>query len=120
MYWIMVAIINNRYVNVNSNVLCKCQCCKFKLFHFRVADPRIPVYSNIDGVVYKNAATIRSLLPKQIVKCVKWEQSMCNLFSYEREEYLPNVFECGPGNSLSAMMQKINGKVAKKSVAVKG
>jgi hypothetical protein len=59
------------------------------------------------------------VLPKQIVSCVKWEQSMSNLFRYEREEYLPNVYECGPGHSLSALLQKINGKAAKKSVAVK-
>jgi hypothetical protein len=45
---------------------------------------------------------------------------MLNLFRYEREEFLPNVFECGPGNSLSAMLQKINGKVGKKAIAVKG
>ena len=52
----------------------------FVLNHFRIADPRIPVYSNVEGVVYKNASTIRSVLPKQIVSCVKWEQSMHDLF----------------------------------------
>ena len=50
------------------------------LDRFRIADPRIPVYSNVEGVVYKNASTIRSVLPKQIVSCVKWEQSMHSLF----------------------------------------
>jgi hypothetical protein len=45
---------------------------------------------------------------------------MVRLFRYEREELMPHVFECGPGNSLSAMLQKINGKAAKKAVAVNG
>jgi malonyl CoA-acyl carrier protein transacylase len=85
----------------------------------RITDPRIPVYSNVDSkTIYRNAATIRKHLPRQIVQCVKWEQSMCQIFKYEKEEYFPNVFECGPGNSLSAMLHKINGKVGKKAVSV--
>ena len=85
----------------------------------KITDPRIPVYSNVDSkTVHRNAASIRKHLPRQIVQCVKWEQSMCQMFRYEKEEYLPNVFECGPGNSLSAMLQKINGKVGKRVVSV--
>ena len=76
------------------------------------------VYSNVDKTIHRNVASIRKYLPRQIVSCVKWEQSMINLFKYEKEEYLPSVFECGPGKSLSAMLQKINGRVGKRTISV--
>lgn len=84
----------------------------------KLVNPRIPVYSNNEMVVYRDAYTIAKTLPKQIVKCVKWEQSMNNLFSYTRPEYFPSVVELGPGTGLSSILRKVNGKVAHKCVAV--
>jgi malonyl CoA-acyl carrier protein transacylase len=52
----------------------------------RVTDPRIPVYSNIEGVIYQNANTIRANLPKQVSKNILFELKMtkvvgfCNTF----------------------------------------
>lgn len=31
---------------------------------------------------------------------------------------MPHVYECGPGNSLTAILQKVNGKAAKQAVAI--
>ena len=42
----------------------------------RVTDPRIPVYSNIEGVIYQNANTIRANLSKQVSKNILFELKM--------------------------------------------
>ena len=48
-----------------------------------------------------------------MVSSVHWESSMASLFMSKPNDLLPNVFECGPGRSLSAVLGKINGKAAK-------
>ena len=78
-------------------------------------DPRIPVYSNYDGVVYKDSRTVKKILPKQMVKCVKWEQSLNTMLKYKEDDFVPNIIEVGPGNSLTSMLKQVNGKWAKKS-----
>ena len=80
----------------------------------QLADPRIPVYSNYESKVFRYAAQISKHLPKQIVRPVKWEQSMNMMFNYEREEFVPQIVECGPSNGLGAMLTKINGKVGRR------
>ena len=77
--------------------------------------PRISVYSNMLGEEYKNTMQISKLLPKQIVSPVKWEQTLQRLFDYEVDGFYPQTYECGPGNSLSYILNKCNGKAAKKT-----
>ena len=78
-----------------------------------IASPRIPVYSNVDGEVYRSDKHVWKILPKQIVVQVKWETSMNNLMKYKSEDQWPRVIECGPGTSLIPMLRIINGKMAK-------
>ena len=76
--------------------------------------PRISVYSNTLGEEYKTCMQISNTLPKQVVKAVKWEQINQRMFDYEVEAFYPRTFECGPGSSLSQILNKSNGKAAKK------
>ena len=76
--------------------------------------PRISVYSNFLGEEYKNTMQISQLLPKQITSAVKWEQINQRMFNYEADAFYPRTYECGPGSSLSTILNKCNGKAAKK------
>jgi len=79
----------------------------------RISKPRVPVYSNVKNIVYTRPEDIRRYLPKQMVSPVKWEGSMTSLFNLGPHDIYPSVYECGPGRSLSAILQKVNGKAAK-------
>ncbi|XP_057666911.1 probable malonyl-CoA-acyl carrier protein transacylase, mitochondrial [Diorhabda carinulata] len=84
-----------------------------------VNDPAIRVYSNVDGKSYKNAAHIRSQLPKQIVKAVKWEQLLHTVYERNSGEYFPRTFEVGPGTSLKTILNQVNAKAAEHCYTVK-
>uniref|UniRef100_A0A336LY83 [acyl-carrier-protein] S-malonyltransferase n=1 Tax=Culicoides sonorensis TaxID=179676 RepID=A0A336LY83_CULSO len=73
-------------------------------------DPAIPVHSNIDGLPYKNAEQIRRQLPKQIIKPVKWEQTLHILYERKESEQFPRTFECGPGRGLRTILKQVNAK----------
>ncbi|KAK9891439.1 hypothetical protein WA026_014673 [Henosepilachna vigintioctopunctata] len=75
-----------------------------------ISDPVVSVYSNIDAKRYTSADQIRRLLPKQIVKPVKWEQILHVIYSRGQEDYFPRSFECGPGQSLKAILKQVNAK----------
>ncbi|KAJ3661173.1 hypothetical protein Zmor_005582 [Zophobas morio] len=75
-----------------------------------IQDPVISVYSNVDGKRYKNAAHIKKQLPKQIVKPVKWEQTLHVIYERTQDEYFPRTFECGPGSSLTTILKQVNTK----------
>ena len=75
--------------------------------------PRISVYSNFSGEEYKDTMQISKTLPKQIVSAVKWEQIVNRLYNYEMDAYYPTTFECGPGSSLTYILNKCNGKAGK-------
>jgi len=83
-----------------------------------VSNPRVPVYSNVEGKVYRRAEHVRRLLPRQVVCQVKWEQSMQTLFKYEKDEWMPTVYECGPGQTLAGILAKCQGKAAKRTITV--
>ncbi|GJQ71121.1 hypothetical protein Trydic_g1026 [Trypoxylus dichotomus] len=76
----------------------------------KIEDPVISVYSNVDGKKYKGADHIRRQLPKQIVKPVKWEQTMHVLYERDPGEYFPRTFECGPGVALKTILKQVNAK----------
>jgi len=91
---------------------------KHALGMVKVNNPRIEVYSNVTGKKYKDAFEISKVLPKQIVKSVKWEQCVKNLYHPNRfqENHLPHTIEAGPGTGgLNAMLTKQNGKAARRS-----
>ncbi|KAI4471287.1 malonyl-coa acp transacylase acp-binding [Holotrichia oblita] len=83
---------------------------KTALEKIKIVDPVISVYSNVDGKRYKNADHIRRQLPKQIVKPVKWEQTMHVIYERDVGEYFPRTFECGPGVALRTILKQVNAK----------
>ncbi len=83
-----------------------------------VADPRILVHSNVNNDLYRDAKTVKKLLPKQVCSPVKWESNVINLIKYEKEEFQPRIIECGPGNSLVPMLKVINGKAYKRASVI--
>lgn len=78
----------------------------------QIQDPIIKVYSNIDGKPYKHASHILHQLPKQIVRPVKWEQTMHEIYERQQGVNFPLTFECGPGKALVPVLEKVNSKAA--------
>lgn len=84
-----------------------------------VNNPRIPVHSNVDARVMMKDSEIKKAIPKQIVSPVKWEQITAKMFrDYRDESFMPQVFECGPGNALSVMLYKVNGKAGRRATCI--
>ncbi|XP_060652743.1 probable malonyl-CoA-acyl carrier protein transacylase, mitochondrial [Drosophila nasuta] len=82
------------------------------LSSIRLEDPIISVYSNVDGKPYKHASHILRQLPKQIVRPVKWEQSLHTIYERQQGVNFPRTFECGPGKGLLQVLDKVNAKAA--------
>ncbi|ALC43737.1 beg [Drosophila busckii] len=77
-----------------------------------IQDPIIRVYSNVDGKPYRNATHILRQLPKQIVRPVKWEQTLHEMYERRQGVDFPRTFECGPGKGLLQVLEKVNAKAA--------
>ncbi|KFM57412.1 putative malonyl-CoA-acyl carrier protein transacylase, mitochondrial, partial [Stegodyphus mimosarum] len=72
--------------------------------------PLIPVHSNVDGKPYRTVEKIQENLALQLCKPVAWEQTMHVIFERAQGTTFPNVFECGPGTSLKAILRYNNGE----------
>ena len=66
--------------------------------------PSIKVYSNVTGKPYTSVDEIRTLLKRQLVESVKWEQGTKDLITLGCTSYV----EPGPGKQLKAMMRRID------------
>lgn len=73
-----------------------------------IESPIIKVYTNINGKTYGSATHILRKLPEQIVRPVKWEQLMHNIYDRCKENHFPRTFVCGPGDGLITILQKCN------------
>ncbi|KAL3283900.1 hypothetical protein HHI36_018069 [Cryptolaemus montrouzieri] len=93
---------------------------KEALKNMDVSLPIISVYSNVDGKRYTSAQHIRKQLPKQIVKPVKWEQLLHTVYERKPDDYFPRSFECGPGQSLKAILKKVNAKAWNNCFSIEG
>ena len=67
--------------------------------------PSIDVISNVTAEPYGSVDEIRSLLKRQMLEPVKWEQTIRSLLD-SHSEYL----EPGPGKQLKAMLRRIDQK----------
>jgi [acyl-carrier-protein] S-malonyltransferase len=76
--------------------------------------PRMPVVSNVDVKPHNDPEEIRSLLARQIVSPVFWEDSVRYLLGQGIDEF----FEVGPGKVLQGLMRRIDRKVPIEGVAV--
>jgi [acyl-carrier-protein] S-malonyltransferase len=66
--------------------------------------PRIPVISNVDGQPHTDPAEFPSLLLRQIVEPVRWEDSMRYLLSQGFDTF----YELGPGRVLRGLLRRID------------
>jgi len=72
-----------------------------------VDTPGIPVVANVTAQPHTTPDNIRRLLEDQVVKPVRWQESMERLIEQGVETFL----EVGPGRVLTGLMKKINRKV---------
>ena len=65
--------------------------------------PRLPVVSNVDALPHESSEEIQSLLVRQIVSPVLWEDSIRYLLG----QGVDSFFEVGPGKVLQGLMRRI-------------
>ena len=76
--------------------------------------PSILVYSNVTGKPYTSVDEIRSLLKRQLLEPVKWEQGTKDLVTLGCTQYV----EAGPGKQLKAMMRRIDQDAWNKTITL--
>jgi [acyl-carrier-protein] S-malonyltransferase len=69
--------------------------------------PRIPVWSNVDAQPHTDPDEIRSLLIRQVLNPVLWEQTMRNLLAAGFDKF----YEIGPGRVLAGLLKRVQRKV---------
>jgi len=72
-----------------------------------LAVPRTTVYANVTARPHTDADSIKRLLVEQIVKPVRWEQTMQELISQGEAQWI----ELAPGRVLSGLLKKINRRI---------
>lgn len=78
-----------------------------------IKHPLVPIMSNVTGVPYKGIAEIYQNLPKQIYSPVKWEQTMLNIYNRPKDVGYPHTYECGPGKSLTVILNRLFSQAGK-------
>ncbi|MFN0017483.1 MAG: ACP S-malonyltransferase [Pirellulaceae bacterium] len=78
----------------------------------KLSTPRIPVVSNVDAATHSDPEEIRSILVKQVVSPVRWEDSQRYLLN---QGYAPH-WEIGPGRVLRGLLKRIERKAAAEGV----
>lgn len=83
-----------------------------------VDDPIISVYSNSTGMRYEGRSHILKQLPQQIVKPVKWEQTMHVLYELKINNKYPDTYVCGPGTALKTILKQVNAKAGENAMKI--
>lgn len=83
-----------------------------------IRKPLVKVYSNVTGKKYRSSVEIRQSLCEQIVKPVKWEQTIFNLIARPAEVNIPYIYEVGPGKQFGPVIRKCNGKAFRNYVHI--
>jgi len=78
-----------------------------------IQPPRLPVWSNVDAQPHTNPEEIRSLLIRQVLEPVLWEQTMRNLLAAGYESF----YEIGPGRVLVGLLKRVQRRVDCHSVS---
>merc|ERR1712100_73981 len=76
--------------------------------------PTIKVYSNVTGKPYTSVDEIKTLLKRQLLEPVKWEQGVKDLITGGHTQYV----EPGPGKQLKAMMRRIDQNAWNKTITL--
>ena len=72
------------------------------------AEPKCPVYQNIDGKPHTNPEEIKANLIAQLTASVRWTQCVQNMVADGADDFT----EWGPGKALQGMIARINKEVA--------
>lgn len=83
-----------------------------------ISDPIIRIYSNITGKPYASANHIKKLLPQQLIKPLRWEQTMHNIYARRQGEYYPRTVVCGPNMALQQILRNVNLKAFHQSLHI--
>ncbi len=70
-------------------------------------DARVPVYANVTGQCVQKAGEIRTLLERQLIQAVRWEESIRNMIADGASTFV----EIGPGKVLQGLVRRIDGAV---------
>jgi [acyl-carrier-protein] S-malonyltransferase len=68
-----------------------------------VADPRVPVVSNVEALPNSSGARVRELLVAQVCAPVRWDESVRNM----AELGITRFIEIGPGKVLAGLVKRI-------------
>lgn len=68
---------------------------------------RVPVVSNVDAAAHTAPEEIKSLLPRQVVTPVRWEESLRNMIDAGVEQFI----EVGTGRILAGTLKRIQRKL---------
>jgi [acyl-carrier-protein] S-malonyltransferase len=84
-----------------------------ELERVEINPPRMSVYSNVTAQPHTDAASIRKLLVQQIVRPVRWEQTVQKLVAQPDARFI----ELAPGRVLTGLLKKINRRLPVESLA---
>lgn len=73
----------------------------------KIDSPRIPVISNVDVASHSDPEEIRSILVRQVLNPVRWEDGVKSMLEAGIDEF----YEIGPGRVLTSLMKRINRKI---------
>ncbi len=79
---------------------------------------RATVYANVTAQPHTDSASIKRLLVEQIIKPVRWEQTMQNILISAPAD--ARYVELSPGRVLTGLLKKINRRLPIESLATKG
>ena len=82
----------------------------------RIDKPRTTVYANVTAQPHTDSASIKRLLVDQIVKPVRWEQTMQALVSQGDARWI----ELAPGRVLTGLLKKINRRIPVETLSSAG
>jgi [acyl-carrier-protein] S-malonyltransferase len=71
-----------------------------------IGPPVVPVWSNVDAKPHTNPNEFRTLLVRQVLSPVKWEETMRGLLA----EGVERFYEIGPGRVLAGLLKRVNRK----------
>ena len=72
-----------------------------------VNTPQCPVYQNVDGKPYTDAAKIKANLIAQLTSSVRWTTTVQNMIA----DGVTDFTECGPGKALQGMIGRVSKEV---------
>jgi [acyl-carrier-protein] S-malonyltransferase len=75
--------------------------------------PRVAVWSNVDARPHDNPEEFRSLLVRQVLSPVLWEQTMRNLLDAGFDRF----YEIGPGRVLAGLLKRVKRQIDCRNVA---